>query len=92
LSYPDWGTWTFDPESGTDLLEGDTVEIDVEIVAPDEAETNFTGEVVLVNSEMSIDICTIDVILATPVSQSYPFLELLAQRFPILAKILELLF
>ena len=92
LSFPEWGTWTFDPESGLDLLEGDSLTIDVEIVAPDEPEETFTGEVKIVNSEDPDDICIIDVALVTPVSQSVTFLELLAQRFPILAKILELLF
>ena len=93
LSYPDdWGTWTFTPESGTGLLAGDTLDITVEIVAPEEEETAFDGEIVLVNTEDNADICTVLVTLVTPVSQSVTFLELLAQRFPILAKILELLF
>ena len=91
-SFPDWGNWSFDPESGIDLLAGDSVDITVDIVAPDEEETEFDGEVVLVNSGDDTDTCTIQVSLVTPVSQSYPFLELLAQRFPILAKILALIF
>jgi len=93
LSYPDdWGTWTFTPDSGTGLLAGDTLDITVEIVAPEEEETAFDGEIVLVNTEDNADICTVLVTLVTPVSQSVSFLELLAQRFPILAKILELIF
>lgn len=93
LSYPDdWGTWTFTPDSGTGLLAGDTLDITVEIVAPEEEETAFDGEIVLVNTEDNADICTVEVSLVTPVSQSVSFLELLAQRFPILAKILELIF
>ena len=92
LEYPNWGTWTFTPNSGTDLAAGDTIDITVEIVAPDEPSTNFTGEVVLGNSDMGMDICVLDVTLATPVSYQVSFFELLAQRFPILAKILEILF
>ena len=93
-SNPDWGDWTFDPESGIDLLAGDTVEIEVEVVAPDEENMNFTGEIVFVNSEMSMDTCTIDVTLATPVSQSLvlQFLDMIAQRFPILGRIFAALF
>lgn len=92
-SYPDdWGNWTFDPESGIDLLEGETTTINVEIVAPNVEETTFSGEVVLVNSEDPDDICVIQVELITPLSHSVSVLELLAQRFPILARILELLF
>jgi len=84
-SFPDWGTWTFDPESGTDLLPGTPATIGVEVVAPEDPETEFTGEIVLVNSEDPDDTCTIDVSLATPVSQQsliLQFLERLAERFP----------
>ena len=91
-SFPDWGEWTFDPESGEDLAEGDTQTINVEIIAPEDQETEFDGEVVLVNSEDNGDTCTILVTLVTPQSQSLTFLELLAQRFPIVARILDLLF
>jgi hypothetical protein len=41
---PDWGTWTFTPESGTGLLPGAPVTINVEVVAPDEPEMEFTGQ------------------------------------------------
>ena len=68
-SYPDWGTWTFDPDSGIDLLAGDSVTIDVEIIAPDEPDTEFTGDVILVNSEDPTDTCTIEASLATPQNQ-----------------------
>jgi len=95
-SYPEWGTWTFDPESGTGLEEGDTVTIDVEVVAPDEPETEFSGEVVLVNSEDPDDTCIIDVSLATPVnqfqsSQQIPrFLQSIIERYPILRHLIGL--
>ena len=94
-SYPDWGNWTFTSESGIDLLAGETEEIDVEIIAPDEQEETFTGEVVLVNIEDPDDTCVIDVSLATPVSHQSLislFFEKLAERFPFLALILEVIF
>ena len=85
-SYPDWGTWTFNPDGGLDLTPEDgAVTVTVEVVAPDESETEFTGEIVLVNSEDPDDTCTIDVALATPVSQQsliLQFLERFAERFP----------
>jgi len=93
-SYPDWGTWTFDPDGGTGILPGAPVTVDVEVVAPEDPETEFEGEIVLVNSDDPDDICVIDVALATPVSQQsliLQFLELLAQRFPILGRILAAL-
>jgi len=95
-SYPDWGTFTFDPDGGLDLTpEAGAVTVTVDVVAPEDPETNFTGEIVLVNSEDPDDICVIDVALATPVSQQsliFQFFEMLAQRFPILGMILEALF
>jgi len=83
--YPSWGTWTFNPESGTGLTpEDDAITVDVEVVAPDEQEETFTGEVVLVNSENPDDTCTIDVSLATPVNQQVinPLLQMILERFP----------
>jgi hypothetical protein len=67
---PAWGNWTFTASSGTELPEGDSITVEVEVVAPDEHNTEFTGEVKIVNSEDNSDYCTIDVSLATPRSQS----------------------
>ncbi len=95
-SYPDWGTFTFDPDGGLDLTpEAGAVTVTVDVVAPEDPETNFTGEIVLVNSEDPDDICIIDVALATPVSQQsliFQFFEMLAERFPFLALVLEVIF
>jgi len=92
-SYPDWGTFTFDPDGGTGLLPG-SVTVNVEVIAPDDPETEFEGEVVLVNSDDPTDTCIIDVALATPQSQSLilQFFDMIAQRFPILGMILAALF
>jgi hypothetical protein len=90
---PEWGTWTFTPSSGTDLAEGSSVTIEVEVVAPDESEKTFTGEVTIVNSEDSGDTCTISVSLTTPrnrVSMQplfLRFLERLFERFPLLEQL-----
>jgi len=68
-SYPEWGTWTFEPENGENLTpEDDPITVNVEVVAPDEPETEFTGEVKIVNVENSNDYCIIAVSLATPVN------------------------
>jgi len=95
-SYPDWGSnWTFDPDGGTDIPKGAPVTVDVEVVAPEDPETEFTGEIVLVNSDDPDDTCIIDVALATPVSQQsliFQFFEMLAQRFPILGMILAAIY
>jgi len=84
-SYPDWGTWSFDPDSGTDLEPGSPVTVNVEVVAPDEQETEFSGEIVLVNSEDPDDKCEIDVSLVTPECQEpiiFQILEIILERFP----------
>jgi hypothetical protein len=95
-SYPDWGTFTFDPDGGLDLTpEAGAVTVTVDVVAPEDPETEFEGEIVLVNSEDPDDICIIDVALATPVSQQsliFQFFEMLAERFPFLALVLEVIF
>jgi len=90
-SYPDWGTWTFDPESGTGLLPGTPVTVDVEVVAPDEEETEFEGEIKIVNTEDPDDYCIIDVSLVTPVSKNavnsqifFQFFQKFIERFPLL--------
>jgi C1A family cysteine protease len=82
--WPDWGDWSFNPDSGTGLEEDDTVTIDVEVVAPEDPETEFTGEVKIVNSEDPDDYCIINVSLATPVNQQVinPLLQMILERFP----------
>ncbi len=95
--YPTWGTWSIDPESGTSLEQGDTITIDVEVVAPNVEDDTFTGEVVIVNSNDPSDTCTIDVSLATPVSQEQGnqqiisrFLQIIIERYPLLRQLLGL--
>jgi hypothetical protein len=65
-STPDWGEWSFDPNGGVDLESWSPITIDVEIVAPEEANTEFTGEIKIINSEDPDDYCIIDVSLSTP--------------------------
>jgi len=91
--YPDWGDWTLTPSSGDDLLPNNPVTIGVTVIAPDEPEETFTGEVVLVNSEDPDDTCIIDVSLATPVNQQVinPLLQMLLERFPLLQRLLSAL-
>ena len=85
-SYPDWGDWSFDPSSGTGLTpENSPITIDVEVVAPDEQNTEFEGEVKIVNSDDESDFCTIPVYLKTPVSSFYQwFLGVFKYHFPFL--------
>jgi hypothetical protein len=84
-SYPEWGTWSFNPDSGIDLLAGEYLSIDVEVIAPDDPEQTFADEVVLVSSENTSDTCVIDVSLTTPVNQHmdmHPLLQKKMEQFP----------
>lgn len=85
---PNWGTWTFTPNSGTALSPEDgEITISVTVVAPDTPETDFSGQILIVNTDDTSEACTIDVALATPVTYQTPFmlfLQRLRQRFPLL--------
>ena len=97
-SYPTWGTWTFVPSSGTGLTPGmGTLTVAVEVVAPNEQNKDFTGDVKVVNSEDSNDYDIIPVSLKTPVNKALNintlFLQFLEQHphmFPILRHLLGL--
>ncbi len=94
--YPSWGTWTFNPESGTGLTpEDDAITVDVEVVAPEDPETDFQGEVKIVNSENENDYVILQVSLSTPVSQHsqfHTFIQRIIEHFPILQILLSNLF
>jgi hypothetical protein len=70
-SYPGWGDWTFNPPSGIGLKpEHGPFMVYVIVIAPDEPNTQFTGEVKIVNSDDPTDNCTIPVsltITTTPI-------------------------
>jgi len=93
--YPEWGNWSFNPESGIDLEKGDTVKIRVWVEAPNEEGQTFTGEIKIINSDNPSDYCYIDVFLATPVNQPMQqsllqrFLDRFPNMFPILRNLLE---
>ena len=82
--------------SGDDLTPEDgQVTVQVSVVAPDEPNEEFEGEVKIVNSDdPDNDYCTIPVSLITPVSQNAvnsPILQLpqrLLEHFPLLEQIL----
>ena len=94
-SYPNWGTWTITPDSGTNLPSGETVTVNVNVVAPNEPESQFTGTIKIQNIENSEDYDTASVTLSTPKIKTiykYPFIYQILQKiilkFPILAKVL----
>jgi hypothetical protein len=95
--YPAWGSvWAFVPESGTGLTpEAGPVTIDVTFTAPDESETEFSGEIKIVNTNDPSDSCKIDVYIITPRNKTlnnlfYRIFERFPNIFPILREILGL--
>ena len=69
--FPEWGEWEFDPENGIGLTPEDSpLTIEVSVLAPTDQETEFTGEVKIVNVDSEGDFCIIDVSLTTPRSKN----------------------
>jgi len=93
-SYPNWGTWTFTPSSGTGLLSGDTKTVNVKVVAPNQQNQQYSGTIKIVNSVDPNDYENIDVSLATPQNtpRSHQPMNLLLlqllERFPLLERLL----
>ena len=86
--WPDWGSWTFTPPNGEDLIPGDGLQtITVFVTAPDQKDDTFSGSITIENIHNKDDSCTIPVSLTTP--KSHPFrlqniIERLFSQFPIL--------
>jgi hypothetical protein len=94
-TYPDWGTWTFNPENGTHLPVGNPITVEVEVVAPPDKNKEFTGAVKVINSEDPSDFCNINVFLKTPrvISNKFLLLQRLLENylnaFPILGQLIK---
>ncbi|MDG6219255.1 MAG: M28 family metallopeptidase [Candidatus Thermoplasmatota archaeon] len=66
-SYPEWGDWTISPLSGTELKPEDgEIPIEINIVVPDEENYNFSGNLVIENTQNRTNQITIPIVLATP--------------------------
>ena len=83
VSWPNWGTWVFTPDSGENLTPKDGEKtIEVSVTVPDEKNKNFAGYVKVVNTEDSSDYCLIHISVSTPKSliTNYSSLRFLKQR------------
>jgi len=95
-STPEWGVWEIEPDSGSDLIAGNCVTIQVTVTAPDDPDKEFIGKVKVTNSDDPSDYCEIDVSLRTPRARSLhntlflQFLQQFPNVFPILRHILGL--
>jgi hypothetical protein len=95
IKNPKWGVWTFYPSSGEDLTPEDgSTTVQVEVVAPNEPNQEFFGEVKIVNIENGFDFEILPVTLQTSRNKAtnYNLLLLrLFERFPLLQKLILLL-
>jgi hypothetical protein len=94
-SYPDWGTWTFTPSSGTSLTpEQEPVTINVSIVAPEKKNREYSGYLKVTNTDNPTDCYIVQITLATPYKPDLYFLDILQtlmERFPNAFPVLRLL-
>ena len=64
--WPEWGTWTFNPSEGYNLIpESGDFNIQLEVKVPDTENEVYTGEIKIVNQENAEDFLTIVVTLST---------------------------
>jgi len=64
-----WGTWSFDPEAGENLTPEDgQVTIQVSVIAPNQTNSEFQGQIRVENKDNSSDFDLISVYLGTPAS------------------------
>jgi hypothetical protein len=94
-SFPNWGDWSFNPESGVNLTpESGPLNVQVTVVAPYEGNKLFEGYIKVENQQNPEDKDVIPIYLKTPRvrSSNIPFLELLINHpnlFPILQLLLH---
>lgn len=92
--FPEWGNWTFDPDSGEALTpEAGGTTVHVTVIAPPDAKTEFTGEVKVVNENDPSDFKIITVTLETPRDRTFyiNILERILERFPLAFPLLKLI-
>jgi hypothetical protein len=82
---PSWGTWTFSPESGEGVAEGDSVKVDVTCVVT-ETQGAYSGIITIVNTDNPSDKCVVDTSVNVPRTRSYynPLILSLLDKFPML--------
>jgi hypothetical protein len=87
---PDWGTWLFDPFSGTNLSKDNSTNVSVTCVIPDMPNREYSGEIEISNTDNLTDNCKISVELSTPriKSNEIVFLRFL-QRYSNLYQFIE---
>ena len=77
IDYPNWGTWNFTPDSGQNLTpEEGLLTIYVEMIAPNQKNRLFNGEIKIVNLQDINDYDIISVSVSTPNVHQYSIQQL----------------
>lgn len=90
-SYPNWGTWVFDPQQGLSLKPSQGPKpITVTLTVPTAANQQYTGTVKIINTDNPSDYQNIPVTLSTPKNKLFmnPFITIL-QNYPNLFSIIQ---
>lgn len=94
--WPEWGTWTFSPDSGNNLKPEDGQKVvNIELVAPNEPNQEFEGTIKVENSDNPGDNHIFEFTLTTPrgkqISDMFIFriLRVFLSQFPIFEQILN---
>ena len=91
---PEWGTWTFTPDSGTGFTPEDgPLTIHAKVVAPNEKNEEFSGTIKIENINNEDDSCLVHVALATPKTVTFfSFIEWLQNQLPWSFPIFQLIY
>jgi len=65
VSWPDWGSWSFNQLNGSNLEASEMVGIEVTITVPDEGNGNFLGDIRVINTDDSSDYDDVGVHITT---------------------------
>ena len=83
-----------EPDSGSDLAEGDCVTITVTVDAPNVQNQDYSGKIKMINSDDPTDFCEVDITLTTSRSKAFSnpvfvqIFEKLISQLPILKNLL----
>ena len=93
-SIPNWGTWKFSEEQGTDLSpdQGEKV-ITVSVTVPSEKSKTFTGGIKIINTNSPTDFEVIPLSITTPhtkeISYLHNWMHVLQEQYPFFFRLIN---
>jgi hypothetical protein len=93
IETPEWGEWNINPGSGTNLAKDDCIIVSVSVTVPDEENSEFAGNIKIMNIENENDYCEVPVSLITPknkvIQNDFYLLNWLFEHFHLIFQILR---